>query len=220
MPPLNIANHPIGRGHPCFVIAEAGVNHNGDLQRALDMVDAAAEAGVDAVKFQTYETEGVMTRYAPKAEYQLHTTGREQSQFDMARGLELGHHEHHAVLAHAREREVVFISTPFSLAAVDFLGELGLPAIKTPSGEINHIKFLTRVGALGLPTIVSTGMSTLAEVDVAVETLRAADTPEPTLRRRAPQRSISTRSATRGIWLMCRLGGLGSATTSRPMPGP
>ena len=174
MPPLSIANHPIGRGHPCFVIAEAGVNHNGDRRRALDMIDAAAAAGADAVKFQTYEAAGVMTRDAPKADYQVQATGDDQSQFDMVHDLELDADDHHALVQRAHERDLILLSTPFTLAAIDFLAELGLPAIKVPSGEINHIEYLTRIGALGRPVIVSTGMSTLAEVDVAVQTLRAA----------------------------------------------
>lgn len=152
-----------------FIIAEAGVNHNGSLARALKMVDAAAAAGADAVKFQTFRAEALAARHAPKADYQR-SRGRE-SQLDMLRRLGLSPRAHRNLLRRCRAKGIRFISSPFDIESVRLLGKLGIPVIKVPSGEITNLPYLRAVGALGRRVILSTGMSTLAEVKAAVSIL-------------------------------------------------
>ncbi len=164
----------VGDSYPVFIIAEAGVNHNGELDMALRMVDAAAEAGADAVKFQTFETHRVISAVAPKAEYQARTTGSAESQLDMVRRLELSAEAHYELLARCRERGVLFMSTPFDRKSVDLLDELGVPAFKIGSGEITNWPFLEYIARKGKPIILSTGMSYLSEVDEAVRIIRNA----------------------------------------------
>lgn len=172
-----IDGRAVGAGAPAFVIAEAGVNHNGDLDLALRLVDAAADAGADAVKFQTFRTDAFVSRGAPKALYQQETTGADESQLEMLRRLELTEAQHRVLQAHARARGLVFLSTPFDDASADLLDALGVPAFKVPSGEIVNVPFLKTLAAKGRPMIVSTGMSTLAEVTRAVETIAGAGGP-------------------------------------------
>ncbi|HYB96488.1 MAG TPA: N-acetylneuraminate synthase [Vicinamibacterales bacterium] len=171
---ITIADRRIGDGHPTFVIAEAGVNHNGDLSRALLLVDEAAAAGADAVKFQTFSAERVAAATAPKAVYQQETTGSAGSQLDMLRGLELSRDAHCSLQDRCRERGVIFLSTPFDESSVDLLESLGVPAFKIPSGEITNAPLLEHIAAKGRPVIASTGMSTLEEVQAAIAVLRAA----------------------------------------------
>lgn len=155
-----------------FVIAEAGVNHNGSLDRALKLVDVAAESGADAVKFQTFRSAEVVGASAPKAPYQLATTDAAQSQLEMIRNLELNEADHEALISRARERGMVFLSAPFDLPSIDFLVKrLRLDTIKIPSGEITNAPFLLHVAHLGVQVIVSSGMSTLAEVEAALGVL-------------------------------------------------
>ena len=171
---ITIADRRIGDGHPTFVIAEAGVNHNGDLSRALLLVDEAAAAGADAVKFQTFSAERVAAATAPKAVYQQETTGSAGSQLDMLRGLELSRDAHCSLQDRCRKRGVIFLSTPFDESSVDLLESLGVPAFKIPSGEITNAPLLEHIAAKGRPVIASTGMSTLEEVQAAIAVLRAA----------------------------------------------
>ena len=131
-----IAGRKIGPGHPCFIIAEAGVNHNGDVKMARRLVDVAAEAGADAVKFQTFKADQVVSAAASKAEYQVETTGSSQSQLEMLQALELSREAHVELQAHCRERGVLFMSTPFDEGSADFLDELDVPVFKIPSGEV------------------------------------------------------------------------------------
>jgi len=172
--PLKIAGRLVGPGYPCFIIAEAGVNHNGNLERALEMVEAAAAGGADAVKFQTFRAEEVATTEAPKAAYQRKATNQDQSQLDMLRSLELTPEHHESLNACCHEKGILFLSTPFDKTSLDFLASMGMAAIKVPSGEITNLPFLKQVGEKGLPVILSTGMSNLAEVDLAVDALRQA----------------------------------------------
>lgn len=172
-----IAGHPVGPGHPCFVIAEAGVNHNGDLDLALRLVDAAAEAGADAIKFQTFRTEALVTASAPKADYQARTTGAEEPQAAMLKRLELDLASHARLQAHARSRGLLFLSTPFEADSADLLESLELPAFKIPSGELTNLPFLAHVARKGRPIILSTGMARLGEVEAALDTLREAGSP-------------------------------------------
>jgi N-acetylneuraminate synthase len=157
---------------PVFVIAEAGVNHDGDLARALALCDAARAAGADAVKFQTFRAEDLVVPGAPTAAYQQRQTG-EQDQFAMLRKLELTREQHERIRDHCAAIGIEFFATPFSLAAVDLLVELGVRRIKLPSGELTHRALVEHACATGLPVLLSTGMATLEEVEEALAWARA-----------------------------------------------
>lgn len=159
-----------------FVIAEAGVNHNGSLDTALELVDAAARAGADAVKFQTFHAESLVSVSAPKASYQLESTDPAESQLEMVRRLELDEAAHIVLIERAHARGIEFLSAPFDLASADMLARLGLTTFKLPSGAIIDLPLLRRVGSFGRKVIVSTGMATLAEVTAAVDAIVAAGT--------------------------------------------
>jgi N-acetylneuraminate synthase len=154
-----------------FVIAEAGVNHNGSLPRARELIEVAAAAGADAVKFQTFRAEKVITNYAPKADYQTKTTGVDESQQEMLRRLELDASVHGKLCAHCRDNKIEFMSTPFDLESVDLLVKLGVARLKIPSGEITNAPLLLKIARTGRPVIMSTGMATLAEVETALGVL-------------------------------------------------
>lgn len=158
------------------IIAEAGVNHNGSLKLAMQMVDVAADAQVDYIKFQTFTGEKVISRYAPKAEYQIQQTGGEESQLDMVKKLELSESEHIELIRYCEKKRVKFLSTPFDLDSIDLLHRLGLDTLKIPSGEITNLPYLRKIGALNKNLIVSTGMATLGEVEKALEVLEASGT--------------------------------------------
>lgn len=148
-----------------FIIAEAGVNHNGDASMALSLVDKAAEAGADAVKFQTFRATHLASSTAPKAEYQKATTGGDDGQLAMLRKLELSAEVHHALAQRCRERSIEFMSTPFDLPSLNLLvNGIGLRRLKVPSGEITNGPLLAAFAATNLPVILSTGMSTLEEI--------------------------------------------------------
>lgn len=166
-----IVDRIVGSSHPCFIIAEAGVNHNGDLRLAMDLIDIAADAGADAVKFQTFIADRLVTRDAPKAAYQAETTGDGESQYEMLRRLELSAQDHRALIERCRERGILFLSTPFDEQAADLLDSLGVGAFKTPSGELTNLPYLRHIAAKGKPMIVSTGMATLGEVEEAVDAI-------------------------------------------------
>ena len=171
---VGVADRWIGEGEPTFIVAEAGVNHNGDINLAKRLIDVAVEAGVDAVKFQTFKAEKVVSEKAPKAEYQKETTSASESQLDMLRRLELSPEAHRELQAYCEERSVLFISTPFDEESVDLLDELGVPVFKIGSGEITNWPFLEYIARKGEPIILSTGMSYLSEVDEAVRVIRDA----------------------------------------------
>ena len=156
-----------------LVIAEAGVNHNGDRATALSLVDAASSCGADIVKFQTFTSDQLVTQNAAKAEYQKVTTGNTETQFEMLRKLELRHEDYLALIARCQERGIGFLSTGFDIGDVDMLVGLGIDRIKIPSGEITNLPYLRHIGGLGLPTILSTGMADLEEVRNALDVLLA-----------------------------------------------
>ena len=156
-----------------FVIAEAGVNHNGDLGLALQLCDAARAAGADAVKFQTFRADDLVVRGAPTAAYQARETG-ESDQYEMLRKLELDESQHRAIHAHCERIGIEFFSTPFSLAAVDLLVGLGVRRLKLPSGELTHKALVAHAAATRLPLLVSTGMATLDEAREALRWVRDA----------------------------------------------
>ena len=153
------------------VIAEAGVNHNGSKRLAMEMIEVAAEAGVDVVKFQTFCAEKVISRFAPKAEYQIKTTGSVESQLEMAKKLELSESSQRRLFEYCGEKGIDFLSTPFDLDAVDFLVDLGVSRLKIASGEITNGPLLLKGAGTGLPIILSTGMSSLGEVETALGVL-------------------------------------------------
>ena len=158
-------------GGSVIVVAEAGVNHNGNLKRALRMVDEAAKSGADAIKFQTFHTEKVVSQDAPKAEYQKRTS-RGKTQLEMLRNLELSQADFMTISRRARTRGIVFLSTAFDRESADFLDSLGVPAFKIGSGELTNLPFLEHVARKGKPLILSTGMSYLEEVRDAVSAIR------------------------------------------------
>jgi N-acetylneuraminate synthase len=151
-----------------FIIAEAGVNHNGSMDTARRLVDAAVEAGVDAVKFQTFRADRLVTRSAPKAAYQQRSTSASESQFDMIKALELGPAEHEALMAHAARAKIEFLSTPFDSESLALLGRLGVRTIKVSSGDLTNAPFLLEIAGVAERVILSTGMSTLAEIEAAL----------------------------------------------------
>lgn len=157
---------------PVFIIAEAGVNHNGHLDWAKKLVAVAAECGCNAIKFQTFRAERVVSAQAPKCDYQKETTGALESQLEMIRKLELDEAAHIALMRVARDEGLDFISTPFDEESATLLADLGVPAIKLPSGEISNLPFLGHVARLRKPLLLSTGMAYLSEVDEAVRIIQ------------------------------------------------
>jgi N,N'-diacetyllegionaminate synthase len=177
MEAVEIAGRKIGREYAPFLIAEAGVNHNGDIDMALALVDAAALAGADAVKFQTFSADRLVTKQAPKAKYQLETTNESESQYQMLKDLELSEADHRLLLARCQQKGVLFLSSPFDETSADLLESLNVPAYKIPSGEITNHPYLAHIARKGRPIILSTGMSGLGEVEAAVETIAVAGGP-------------------------------------------
>lgn len=171
---VHIGSRKVGAGEPTFVIAEAGVNHNGSLELARQLVDAAGGAGADAVKFQTFRAERLVSRTAPKAEYQRERTDAMESQLDMLLRLELPPEAHRELHSYCQQRGIIFLSTPFDTASADLLDELKVPAFKIGSGEITNWPLLEYVARKGKPVILSTGMSYLSEVDEAVRVIQRA----------------------------------------------
>lgn len=159
---------------PCFIIAEAGVNHNGSLDLAKKLVLAAKEAGADAVKFQTFQAKHLVTADAPQAEYQAKNSGVTESQFDMLKRLELPLEAFAELNRYCQEQGIMFMSTAFDEESADYLHALGMPVFKIPSGELTNHPLLRHIARYGRPMIVSTGMGTLDEVEEAVSTIRAA----------------------------------------------
>jgi len=164
-------------GNRVQIIAEAGVNHNGSLELAKQLVEAAAKAGADAVKFQTFTADNLVSKQAPKAEYQTQTTNQDESQYEMLKRLELDLDAHKALLQHCLEKGVEFLSTPFDLKSIELLDNLGLKTFKIGSGEITNLPYLRKIGGLGKKIILSTGMADLGEIEDALEVLEQAGTP-------------------------------------------
>lgn len=154
-----------------FIIAEAGDNHNGNLANALKLVDQAAKAGADCVKFQTFVTEEVISRYAEMAEYQKQNTGKTESQFDMVKKLELSFDEFRKIRAHCQKRGILFLSTPFDLPSIAFLNEMDMPFFKIPSGEITNYPYLKAIAETHKDVVLSTGMCTMEEIREAIALL-------------------------------------------------
>ncbi len=152
-----------------YIIAEAGVNHNGSLDMAIHLVDVAADCGADAVKFQTFQADKIVSKSAGKADYQKQTTDAEESQYEMIKKLELDEAAHAVLISRCRSKGIQFLSTPFDPGSLDLLANrLDLPYIKIPSGEITNAPFLLEIARTGKPVIMSTGMSTLGEIETAL----------------------------------------------------
>lgn len=164
---------------PVLVIAEAGVNHNGDLEMAKRLVDAAAKAGADLVKFQTFKAEKIASGAAKKASYQYRNEGgtKADSQLDMLKRLELSKADHATLIEHCAARGIGFFSTGFDLDSLDFLNGLGFAHFKIPSGEITNLPYLRRVAGFGKDVILSTGMASIGDIEAAIEALEAAGLP-------------------------------------------
>ncbi|MBL4938138.1 N-acetylneuraminate synthase [Clostridium sp. YIM B02515] len=164
-----------------FIIAEAGVNHNGDINLAKKLIDAAKEANVDAVKFQTFKTEKIVGKFAQKAEYQNENTKTDESQFDMIKKLELSFDDFKELQEYCMQKGILFLSTPDDEDSLDFLVSLKLPIIKVGSTEITNIQYLKKIAEKKIPIILSTGMSNLGEVERAVNTIYSSGNKEITL---------------------------------------
>ena len=159
-----------------FIIAEAGVNHNGSVEVAKKLVDVAVEAGADAVKFQTFKAEKLVSKNTQKAEYQKQTTDKNESQFEMIKKLELDIEAHEKLITYCKTRNIMFLSTPFDHDSINLLNNLGLEVFKIPSGEITNLPYLRHIGSLNKKVILSTGMANLGEIESALDILSSAGT--------------------------------------------
>ena len=153
------------------IIAEAGVNHNGDINIAKRLVDEAVNAGADYIKFQSFKAENLVSRYAEKAEYQKKTTAENESQYEMIKRLELSREEHYELFNYCKQKGIEFISSPFDLESIDLLYELGISFYKIPSGEIINYPYLKRIAEKKLPVVMSSGMATMQEIKDALDVL-------------------------------------------------
>lgn len=164
-----------------FIIAEAGVNHNGSIELAKELIDRASEAGADAVKFQSFKAESLVTKSAKKAEYQEDTTDVEENQFQMIKRLELDYDKHEELMNYCKSKGILFLSSPFDLDSIDLLENLGLEIFKIPSGEIINLPYLRKIGSLRKKVILSTGMSTLGDIEKALDILKVEGTTDITV---------------------------------------
>lgn len=161
-----------------FIIAEAGVNHNGSLELAKRLIDVAVDAGVEAVKFQTFKADKLVSRGAQKAEYQKQTTSADESQYEMIKKLELDENAHRELIRYCKDKKIIFLSTPFDHDSIDLLDNFGMPIFKIPSGEITNLPYLRHIGRLGKEVILSTGMADLGEIEDALEVLMQTGVPK------------------------------------------
>lgn len=154
-----------------IIIAEAGVNHNGDIEIAKKLIDSAKDAGVDYVKFQTFKAEKIVNKNAVLAEYQKKSLNKDQSQFEMLKKLELSEYDHEILINYCKEKDIKFLSTGFDIDSINYLSENKVDFIKIPSGEITNYPYLVNCASKGLPVILSTGMSTMQEINQALDVL-------------------------------------------------
>lgn len=173
MQSLEIGNRIIDYTGPCYIIAEAGVNHNGNIEMALELVRKAKEIGADCIKFQTFKAESVITKKAPKANYQLEVTDPKESQFEMLKKLELTYEDYIKIIEECKKQNITFLSTPYNEEDADFLNDLGVSGFKIASGQLVELTFLEHVAKFNKPIVLSSGMATLAEVYEAIMTIRA-----------------------------------------------
>lgn len=171
MKKIRIDGRLLGVGEPTFIVAEIGVNHNGSVHMARKLIDAAKDAGADSVKFQSFKTERIVTKYAEKAVYQKETTDPKKSQYSMLKRLELGNAEMEELHRYAKKRNIIFLSSAFDEESVDLLDSLDVPAFKVASGEITNLPLLRYMAEKKRPMILSTGLSTLDEIKEALEVI-------------------------------------------------
>lgn len=165
-----------------FIIAEAGVNHNGSIELAKKLIDVAVAAKVDAVKFQTFKTELCISKDTKKADYQIENTkNSEETQFEMVKKLELNEDAHEELIAYCAEKKIIFLSTPFDHDSIKLLHKLHLDIFKIPSGEINNLPYIRAIGKLGKKIVLSTGMANLGEIEAALNILITAGTPKESI---------------------------------------
>lgn len=164
-----------------FIIAEAGVNHNGDIKLAKQLVDIAYLAGCDAIKFQTFKAENLVTKHAEKAAYQKELTDTKESQFEMLKKLELNEVMHKELISYCKQKNILFLSTPFDMESIELLNDLSVDIFKIPSGEITNLPYLRKIAKLGKKMIVSTGMATMEEVGVCLEIIKQYNPIPPTI---------------------------------------
>lgn len=172
MQPVLIQDHPVGPGHPCLIIAEAGLNHDGDVERGRKLIDLAREAGADIVKFQAFRTDLLVTSASTRVEYRLEASAPEADRADMLRSLELTEEEYAELKRHCDDVGITFMCTPYDRPSVDMLERLDVAAYKVASTDTTNIPFLRYLASKGRPVILSSGMTTLDELDSAVATLR------------------------------------------------
>ncbi|MBX4261738.1 N-acetylneuraminate synthase [Clostridium estertheticum] len=168
---FKIENKVIGDGNRTFIIAEAGVNHNGDINIAKQLVDKAVNSGVDAIKFQTFKTEKLVTGYADMADYQKSNIGHTSSQFNMLKQLELSQESFIKIREYCKYKEIMFLSTPFDFESADFLESIGMPAFKISSGDLTNIPLLEHIAKFNKPIILSSGMANLSEIEEALNAI-------------------------------------------------
>jgi N-acetylneuraminate synthase/N,N'-diacetyllegionaminate synthase len=173
MDAIKIDGKTVGKEYPCFIIAEAGVNHNSSVELAKKLITAAKDARADAVKFQTFKAENIVIKNAEKAEYQKETTGIGESQYEMIKNLELSEDDFKKLADYANKKDILFLSSPFDKESVDLLDEMNVPAFKIASGEITNFPLLKHIAKKEKPIILSTGMSTLGEVEEALNVIRS-----------------------------------------------
>ncbi len=154
-----------------FIIAEAGVNHNGSIEIAKKLIDVASMSGADAVKFQTFKAKTLVTKNTPKARYQIENTNNIETQFDMIKKLELDINTHKELISYCNNKNIIFLSTPFDQDSIELLNDIGLDIFKIPSGEITNLPYLKHIGKLNKKIILSTGMSTINEIKIALDFL-------------------------------------------------
>lgn len=171
MKKVKIGKKVVGEGEPCFIIAEAGVNHNGDIELAKKLIDAAKDAGADAVKFQTFKAENVVSNAAKMADYQEKNIGSNESQLEMIKGLELNYNSFKELKEYCDDMGITFLSTPHTFDAVDFLDDL-VPAYKIGSGDLTNLPLLKKIVGKGKPIVLSTGMATLGEIEDALNNIK------------------------------------------------
>ena len=165
-----------------FIIAEAGVNHNGSIDHAKKLIDVASISGADAVKFQTFKTENFVSKNAPKSGYQIKNTKKIETQFSMLKNLELDIEAHKELISHCRKKKIIFLSSAFDQESIDLLNNLGLTIFKIPSGEITNLPYLEHIGRLNKKLILSTGMANIVEIKDALNILIKSGTKKKILR--------------------------------------
>ena len=163
---------------PALIIAEAGVNHNGEIKKAYELIEKASYAGADVIKFQTFEADKLLTDSAKKADYQVVNTSKEESQHEMIKNLELSKEDHYKLIEHCKKFDIEFFSSAFDLDSLGFLQELNLSRFKVPSGELTNLPYLRQMGSYNKPIILSTGMSNLIDIKNAIKALEVSGTPK------------------------------------------